>query len=524
MFKILKLNLILLFSFTCILVLEAKNDSLVFISEITFNSDFEKQAFHNYFSCDSSNYFELYMSINQDMNKENYSKYLSRFENHLKEINTDYFQRKKESKKIKTIYNIIHDSYLDKYDEQSFFPDIFKKGNYNCVSGSILYGLALKELQIPFDVKETPNHIYLVAYPNTSSILIETTNPIKGLFVFDFYFKGNFVDYLRDNKLISSEEYNNRSVNELFEEYFFREENITIKELAGIQYSNDAIFKMARQKYEDAFYQLEKSYLFYPSEKTAFLLLYTAANVIERNDYSELKYADFIYKLSRYEKYGITKNDILGEFGRITQTHLLYNGNTVLYDNFYNKIIENIENKDTKDEIAFVYNYERGRILNNQFKYGDAIDFLEKAYDLKPGNSDAQNLFVNSLIKVYSRENEAEDILEILNNYSDKHPELMQNVQFAQLKLTIYLFLIDNSFIMKNAVLGEKYIDIFKELYPEKNDNYFNIDAYIVRAFSSAATYYFRRNMYTSSRNILLKGLEYVPGNYELKNRLRALE
>lgn len=57
------------------------------------------------------------------------------------------------------------------------------------------------ELGIPYSIKETPTHVYLIADPNGEQILIETTDPVKGFAEFSNGFKQNFISTLLAQKL-----------------------------------------------------------------------------------------------------------------------------------------------------------------------------------------------------------------------------------------------------------------------------------------------------------------------------------
>lgn len=86
-------------------------------------------------------------------------------------------KEKHERKRIKRIYNTIHNTFLEKYNIEAHFSDIFINGNYNCVSATALYSYVFESLEIPYKIKETPTHVYLVVYPKSYKIYIETTVP-----------------------------------------------------------------------------------------------------------------------------------------------------------------------------------------------------------------------------------------------------------------------------------------------------------------------------------------------------------
>jgi hypothetical protein len=139
------------------------------------------------------------------------------------------------------------------------FSSVFKTREYHCVSSSMLYALIFNALEIPYEIRLVPNHVYLVAYPKTQFITVETTDPLHGAIVFDAVFKARFVEYLRDAKLVSKEEFYSKSTDALFEEYFNRTDTITIEALASIQYRNKMIEEFGKNKYKNACLLQEKA-------------------------------------------------------------------------------------------------------------------------------------------------------------------------------------------------------------------------------------------------------------------------
>ena len=93
-------------------------------------------------------------------------------------------KEKHERKRIKRIYNTIHNTFLEKYNIEAHFSDIFINGNYNCVSATALYSYVFESLEIPYKIKETPTHVYLVVYPKSYKIYIEIERQTPHSFTF----------------------------------------------------------------------------------------------------------------------------------------------------------------------------------------------------------------------------------------------------------------------------------------------------------------------------------------------------
>lgn len=527
-FKVMKKNLVILLPtlfLLCINVLvqgQIISDTLVYFDELTFHSKMEEETFKEYFNGNQSDYFKLFLAKDKNITNAEFNNRLSNFLDYTKKLSHDKNFDKPEKKKVKYYYSEIHDKYLVKYEMNTHFSDIFKNGYYNCVTGSILYGLVFNELEIPYKVKLSPIHAYLVAYPKTESILVETTNPVKGYFVFNENFKQNYVDHLLDNKLITAYEYASLSTDELFNKYYFKEEEVTLKEMVGIQYYNEAISLMQKQKFENAFYELEKAYLFYPSEKIAHLMFYSGVMVIEKHDFSDIKYVSFIYKIARYKRFGINQEQIIGEFAKITQNQLDYKGNYELYDKIFEVLFKNLNDENLKNEISFIYNYEKARLYIRNDKYEKAFSFLEEALKIRPEHLDLQTMFVYAIANKYDASMLTNNDLNEISGYGEKFPLLKDNDTYRNMIFDAYFYCATQHYDKGNITHAIKFHDKCNELI-KSGKNYSNYNYNVTRLYSAAAVYYFRNGNTKKAKAVILEGLKLVPDSYELNQRLKAI-
>jgi hypothetical protein len=251
-------------------------DSLVLFSDLKFHSDFEKKAFQNFVN-HKTDTFSLFLAIDDTITKEDAAQYYNTYTSVYDELNQKKVNSKKLNKKIRMTYSIVHDRFLRKYNSYEFFPVTFQTGIYNCISASMLYSLIFDRLNITYKVKVSSDHVYLVANPGANSIVIETTNPGFEKAIFTGEFKQQYVNYLRDSKLISELDYRNKSVEEIFEEKFKEVEDA---EFYNLQFTDkeafcDSLFtRLISQitnkqiKEEASFtYFMKMSYYYYNSDK-----------------------------------------------------------------------------------------------------------------------------------------------------------------------------------------------------------------------------------------------------------------
>ena len=133
------------------------------IQSQTYSSNYEEEIF-NSFKKDSINYnfFESLLAIDSLMTSELASAYKLRVNSIINAVPSKEIKEKREKKRIEKLYDNLHNTFLKKYLLNADFNDIFENGTYNCVTASALYAYVFEELNIPYHVKETPSHVFLV--------------------------------------------------------------------------------------------------------------------------------------------------------------------------------------------------------------------------------------------------------------------------------------------------------------------------------------------------------------------------
>jgi hypothetical protein len=172
-------------------------------ADLTYASTFEHKAFNDY-ALKKPDYFALFLAIDSTVTETQYKIWKGTFDKAVEGLSTEFADKKKNDKKARFLYEGVHKSFLSKYEELSFFNQIFRNGVYNCVTATALYSLVFQRFSVPYAIQERPTHVYLVAYPEQERIQIETTTPIGGYRIYDQAFKQQYVKKLTDYKLIST--------------------------------------------------------------------------------------------------------------------------------------------------------------------------------------------------------------------------------------------------------------------------------------------------------------------------------
>lgn len=506
-------------------VISIGSDTLIGTNDLTFNSEAEKQAFLSISAQKQFSDFLDLLLVSFDNNKEEFNRSgiqrkIDDCVDHLRAEVAD----KSEVKKVRYIYDYVHKTFFKVYKLKNKFPDIFDKGEYNCVSATALYAIIFSKLSIPYQIKEMPEHVYLVAYPNSAKVLIETTVPNKGYYTVNDQYQKQYVKYLYNSKAISSEEYENTETSVLFNKYGFSSEDITLRQLIGVQHSNYGLYLSEDKNYEVAISEFKKAYFLYPCERHKFslksLLVYQVAN----NNYSDSKQLNNLLILCRYNNLKdneISNENIKGEFERILNIQLINNSDYKGFENSYTAVYNEIADTLLKNEISFLYHVELARLgLVNLKNSKSELIHLQAAYRINPNNANLQGLILSCFKNsIYYENSDASVAIDLMTDYADKFSFLNDNSDFIALKATCILELSYQSFYLNELTKGENFLNEFEELCGLEKEFKPN-PAFVEKAYAVAASSYYKKGNFSKSKQFLKKGLLYAPNSFGLKQRL----
>ena len=499
---------------------QSDSDSLVFFHELNFHSEFEKKYFEQ-FSNYSQGAFELIMTIGNDLSAEEIFTQKNLLDQYIESIQSIPIKKKK-SKYYQEIFDRTHATLLQKYELENYYYQVFENGRYNCVSACAVYAMIFDELGIDYALKETPTHVYLILDPETEQFIVETTDPQNGLTKFSPGFKGTFVQDLAKSKWIDQQEFENNTTEILFEKYYFNESKLGMREIVALQYSNHAIYESRKGNYKEALNAYQKSYFLYPEDKTRKALFYVLMEYVAETGYSEGQQLDVLGHMSRFDEAEVDNGFIINEFKKLTEEVFIDQGNIGLYQSYYEESMKTIGNEKIKDEIHFIYNHERGRILHNRGYYDEALSFLTNALTVKPSNADVEMVLITILEQLVIEEKDDWKIRGVLVELKGDFPTLEHNNHFGGFYLNSCLTLMEKSYRIEDRSAGESYKEEFESLY-SLHPRYRINENLVGDAYGQAAVYHFKRGEYNSAKQKLRKGLQFDPDNNELIDRWRMV-
>jgi hypothetical protein len=176
-------------------------------------------------------------------------------------------KRRKNIKVLSDIYLLVQQHLLIDYQKNANFSKTLNQGIYDCVTGTAAYALVLDRFGIPYQIIETEEHVFIQGIFEKTPFIIESTFAKDGLILGDIKtmeFLSSFVIHSEKSANLNPVEvgsfFSESGSNSVFEK-------IGLRELAGLQYYNDAVKKFDEQRFKATYVQLLKAEYLYPSPR-----------------------------------------------------------------------------------------------------------------------------------------------------------------------------------------------------------------------------------------------------------------
>jgi hypothetical protein len=190
-----------------------------------------------------------------------------KWENLILELDKRHSKKGNSLALLRSIFEKSHRDLFKKYEQHSSFNAMLTEGKFDCVSGSAALGLLLDRYRFKFEIIETDFHVFIVIDHDGKNIIFESTLPIGGLITS----QSQVIAYLESYKPTKNAQFytlNQRlgDPNTVLEDRsIFRK--VSLIQLAGLQYYNDAILHFNEQYFSAASLQLNKALALYPSPR-----------------------------------------------------------------------------------------------------------------------------------------------------------------------------------------------------------------------------------------------------------------
>jgi tetratricopeptide (TPR) repeat protein len=499
---------------------------------VTFDSQFEENNFNN---LQSKSNLDLFLSIDPGMNDVRRDQIKAEIDILKSKLIKRKILSESPTNQAKILQKILHSKALKYYTPISPFHRVFLDGQYNCVSSTALYALILEDLQIPYVIKEQPTHVYLIMYPEGERIKVETTAPKNSFDVPKGLDIEETVEILIANELISKSKLDSVGYQQAFNDFFFRDASINLRELAGDQYANEAVIHYKSGDTTSSISSIFKACEIHPSQQNLLLkqsILEMKLFPLDFESFEELSYLKEYcnLKLASEEK-------IRYKLYQYFQHNLIAIENRKLVDSAYHYLDNNVINERSKSVITEFYYlglsdyYNEARNQKNALKYALKVIEINPSNDLALGNS--ARFIANEIYEMNARDyydlmsDEELDFLEEeltngeirlqhLQEYLTKYPKLKETTVMKALIYYIYAEIAIDTFTENDE---EKALDYMEQANVQMRaiDDQELIDKDLIAwMYASAGAYFYRQGEMQRAMDYIKEGMEISPNHPRL--------
>ncbi len=253
----------------CALTLKAQTPPFA-LSELHFNSDYEAAVFSNLQGGNTDAVLPLLFTPNKNAGHQHVAEFRNEIESLVTFLKKKQAAYKDDSRFLSYLFYKVHRKYLKQYEPQTDFFSLLEHGRYDCVTGTAFYAILLEELGYDYVIKELEYHIYLTVQPQHGTqkdlpfYVFEATDPESG-FISDRSAISK-IKALYENEA-ASKQVGKKSGNMVHQFDFEINNNISLPQLTGLAYYNNAIVLYNNQQFSSAEAQLKKAMYIYNSKR-----------------------------------------------------------------------------------------------------------------------------------------------------------------------------------------------------------------------------------------------------------------
>ncbi|MEM7104068.1 MAG: hypothetical protein AAF502_13105 [Bacteroidota bacterium] len=368
--------------FTVFQSVAQKTDQLPY----AFYSDYEAQVVSSYLGSEYIDIVPLFLAVDPENNTEVEEKVQKEIDRLVKRLCKRNLERKSPTKMIKRTYYAVHRRKLFNFKPNANFTDVFKKGEYNCVTASALVAYVFQEIGIDYSIRLAPGHVFVIAESGDSRVYLETTDPINGFIKDNKFLENKLKRYVPDVVWGAvSGTTNTENGEESSDSFFLNAEEITLQELAGIQFYNGGVTALEEKDFQLAFHYFRVANDIYANEQSTLAMRIALMNLLYHNDFSKPTDLDYLEFLAANSASDNDRSIVLRSFQKISENHLFSNHNADTYREAYFKLYTATSDKALKSLLQGFYLYDLGRYTLEYDSAEKAIRLLEKAAVMLPG-------------------------------------------------------------------------------------------------------------------------------------------
>lgn len=483
---------------------------------VNFMSPIEQSALEN---SNTINPLNLFLGLDPNLTPEKLASIEGRIQSFIDDLDEKKVNSNSPQKIIKYIHEKVHKKFLKSYEEISPFHMIFDHGVYNCVSGTALFALIFDQLNIPYSIQELPTHVYLIAYPDNGDVIVESTDPKKGYYVASNMYVHRVVKNLVDLNLVEENYVENVGERKVYNDFFYSESDISIQQLAGLQYYNDVVEYFDMESYVSAYSSIQKSMLLYPSHRIDYINWISISEFFNQDDAFSQENSYLLFSNYVNSQFS-NKHEVERLFHNFLVEELFTNGKASFVDSVFQQIKTSIKDSASVLKISAKYYSAKGSFFEKQYNISKSLDYYKKAYQLEPENVHYRSDLSRLIVKTLSRKTEGEFLLTEMAEYEKDFPFLKDNNLYMMMYFYVYATIASEAYDENDGKRGDEFFNKAESSMNDMDDLEIIDDYYLGMLYAEAGAYYYRQKDMKKALEVLEKGNLRAPDHPRITARI----
>jgi len=493
--------------------------------QLAYNSDHEQKVFENIKNLKENSSLDYLLaagSIYFDKSSDSIQIKLADF---YAEISKYKLQKKSEKKRMQLLFGLVQKKFLKKYAAIASFEEIFTNGQYNCVSGSGLYALIFDHYQIPYQIKELPTHVYLVAYPQSHKIIVESTDAdSKGHYFPSSHVMEKFVGIMTAYEVFSKKYVEKVGYKQAFKSFIYDTQNIGIARLSSFQYYNLALLAWGQLRLKDAWQYIEKANMLNPDIKYLQLKLVLSNLLFTYAKKDDPDYANYLISYANLPNLTDLHHDLITlTFHELCEDLLIKSSQLTLAEKIFSQLNGKINDDKLYSELGLYYYSSIAIHYRGKGKYLEGLEMAIKGYELNTEHTEVQQLVIDFMLRIGYNSIGTNKGIEILDKYSNAYPFIAKHPEVTALYAANYSRFGFLAFNNDDELKGLEYMALLEDILNRKEIDLLVNDIPMGMIYAEAGAHYYRNRQYIKAKEIMEKGLTYYPSHSEIKARLEIV-
>jgi len=429
-------------------------------------------------------------------------------------------QSKQTYNKANEVYNALQENYLLTYAENALFIEIFTAQQFNSVTGTALYALALSHLNIPYQIKANPQQVYLVAYPNETEVIFDSTANQTEAPGFVYRKTESYKQFLLNNELITEAEAQDEHFRDV---HFLVDTILDIQQLAAIPYYHHFVKHVEKDELDYALFELEKAVYLYEAPYMLQWLKLSLQTVLydTENKHEVSTYCDYLLKHKQYNwDVDNIQQKVADLAAERAQAFIPLEKSDSLIKQYINCLKNKMEEPDLATEIDRKINLLVAQTYYLNQNYDQSLEYLHYAYE--PTDTQRHSYIKGCLSKKFQKLENPQQGLDSLYKYESIFPFIKNDRDLKAYKAYYLMKNVYGYFKIKDVEQGLTYLTAFQNTFQPADEALYRQQP-IASGYAAAVYFYATSRQYEIAKQLVEEGLQYVPGDSELLNMQKRL-